>query len=703
MRAMIEINNFQAYSKKQKTLMPIKTFSPYLRKLHIFFLAGSVTKLVFTKLQMPALKKTAVATVGIIAFLTLSTSLFVNFGLYRASLTIEAKTIEPTNTPEIYRHSLTGDSLLEKHGLQSNPGGWAQLFDGNGQLLTKRSSMEALSANATYGFFVTQSALYLKIAHGAIPENVNSKYIFSRPLQPNWSITICALYLVLVSAALFRFDFRKQDHWELIHALFLISLFSVLLWSSIHAPGGFFVNAFGGGIEAFRDDDPGGWYLASAHELGRTPAVFIGHPGIPMQIGLWMIQKFVYLFTDSSFTYSEAIASNIFYVQVLSKTMCSLAFIGASLVLCKITSLLFNNRFIGVLASLFFSTSFFFVYYMTRISTEGFATLFFLLTFLFILMAHQRSDNSRMVSAFAFFACFFSIFALYSKIHLMGPLPFFALACLIFTHFRTSTIRQLLTMVIACLMGAFIAWLCLDPFMDWPSFNSQWAPFGLVSGEKENIPTWESYYLTALGIMKAVADFLAQLDIEKTLPITDYKHFSFAFGSVAMLLFVSSFFWRSLRKNIIFVAMSLYAALTIVIFLYKGMAHHYLFSFLAVASISSAFVIYQITEKTSDGTPVRRGLFAFFLVFLLNIDGFRVAMNSHTHREISNAGLGSLPVYTALSRLSPGETLADMHLLSIPKLVGVFTQDSYNLGPPSKLVEALSQFEIPPKTAAAAK
>lgn len=651
--------------------------------------AREFAKRILKMLQPRTPLQSATVAIGVITFFILAASVYVNLGIYRASLTLEPKTIEATDDPVIYRYSLTGNSLLEKHGLQSSPGGWAQLIDSNGQPLTKRANMEALSANATNGFFVTQEALYFKTSQGAAANSDNIRYTFTRPLLPNWSITVWALYLLLASVAVLRFALKKQDHWSLIHALVLISLFSTLLWSSLHAPGGFFVNTFGGGIEAFRDDDPGGWYLASAHELGRMPTVFFGHPGIPMQIGLWMVQRFVYLFTDSSFSYSEAIAANIFYVQVLSKTMCSLAFIGASLVLCKIATLLFNNRFIGVLASLFFSTSFFFVYYMTRVSTEGFATLFFLLTFLFILMAYQRSDNPRTVSAFAFLACFFSVFAFYSKLHLMGPLPFFALACLIFTHFRTSTARQLLTMIIASLAGAFVAWLCLEPFMDWPSFNSQWAPFGLVSGEKENVPAWKSYYLTGLNVTKSALDFLAQLDIEMTLPITDYRHFSFAFGSVAMLLFAFSFFWRALRKNIIFVALSLYAAFTVIIFLYKGMAYHYLFSFLAVASISSAFVIYQITEKTSDGIPARHGLFAFLLVFLLNIDGFRVAMNSHTHREISNAGSGSLPIYTALSRLSPGETLGPS-MGSIPKLVGVFTQNTHNLGAPSKLVDALN-------------
>jgi hypothetical protein len=665
----------------------------HLKKLPSLLKHTSITQHVFTKLHALSLVQLLITATGTLAAVTILVSLYVNLGLYRPSLALETKIIESTDTPFIYRYSLTGDSLLEKKGLSSSPGGWAQLFINDGQQFSKQSSIEELSANPGNGFFVTPSALYFKTAQGNTPKTEGVRYTFSRPLQANWPITVLALYFALVAVTLFRFTSSYKERWVLIHDLVLISLFFSLLWSTFQAPGGFFVNSLGGNIDLWRDDDPGGWYIASAHELGRNPIVFAGHPAIPMQIGLWIIQKVVRFFANSSFSYSEAIAANIFYVQVLSKTMCSLAFIGASLILCKIGTLLFNNRFIGVMASLLFSTSFFSVFYMTKVSTEGFTVLFFLLSFLFVLMAHQHSSNPRSVSMFAFLACFFSVFAFYSKIHLMGALPFFVLTCLIVIHFRTLRWRPLLTMGAAGLLGMIAAWLCLEPFMDWTSFNSIWAPFGLV--EDTNTSAWNRYYHTIFAVAKSALDLAAQITNENTLPITTPKRLSFEFGSTAALLFVISFCWPTVRRNIVFSALSLYGIFTIIIFFYKGFAFHYLFPFLAVASISSAFVIHQITEKNTDGSPARHGLFAFLLVFLLNIDGFRVAMNSHSHREQSNSD--SLPIYAALSRLSPGETLGDKGLLSIPKLVGVFTQDTYNLGAPSKLVEALSQFEILPK------
>ena len=667
--------------------------SSCLEKSQLFSSAKEMAIHIFKKLQTHTSLQASIVAVG--ALLILSASLYVNLGLFRASLDLEPKLIEATGDPATYRYPLTGNSLLEKKSMLSLPGGWAKFYDGNSRLFVKSATREALIEKPGNRFFVTQEALYFTVSDDADPRLNDSRYRFERPLQPKWSFTAWAVFVLLTAAAVYRFQAKGIDRWVLIHDVILIALFSSLLWSTLKAPGGSFINSYGGSVDMWQDDDPGGWYIASAHELGRKPVVFAGHPAIPLQIGLSLIQRTVSIFADSAFTYSEAVAANIFYVQVLSRAMCMLAFIAASLVLRKVATLLFNNRFIGMMASLLFSTSFFSVYIMTRVSTEGFTMLFFLLTFLFVILACKHIDKSNLVLMYSFLACFASMFAFYSKIQLMGPLPFFAFACFVLFYFQTSSWRHYLTMMSFCLLGFVSSWLFLEPYMDWPSFHIMWMPHGLSMDA--NIPAWRNYYRTTLAVAKLIFDSIGNISVENTLPIADHKRISFAFGSATGLLFIVSFFWASIRKNKVFVAMGIYSALTVGIFLYrsKGLdfhGFHYLFPFLAVASISSAFVIHQITEKNADGLPNNHGLFALLIVLLLNINGFQIAINSHKHRAQSNAD--ALQIYEALSRLSPRETI--MSSVNIPAAVGINTRNTYNLGEPSKLEDALRRLAISP-------
>lgn len=148
--------------------------------------------------------------------------------------------------------------------------------------------------------------------------------------------------------------------------------------------------------------------------------------------------------------------------------------------------------------------------------------------------------------------------------------------------------------------------------------------------------------------------------------------------------------------------MCLYAAATVGLFFYRGFSmndfsiavtqnfggFHYLFEFFALASISSAFVIDQITQKNAGGSPKLHGFFALLLVCLLNLNGFFIVMDMHRNRMQSNAE--ALPIYGSLSRLEPQETIPSP--TGIAGILGMnISIHSYNLGEPSKLECALDR------------
>jgi hypothetical protein len=648
------------------------------------------------------LLKSAIILCGIISFLAVSASLYVNSGLYRAKRILDPQKIQAAGRAGIYQYPLADYSQKEKVYTQLIPGGGARFYGGNGKPFAKRKTFDALLQMPGDGFFVTPEMLFFTVTDGSDPRLSAAGYRFERPVVPNWSVTALTVFFLLASIAAYRFRVRNYELWSMVHTLVFIALFSAILWSTLRAPGGAFLNIYGGTVGMWYDSDPGTWYLTTAHELGRKPPVYPGHPGIPLLIGLALIQKTVAFFADDAFAYSEAIAANIFYVQVLSRMMCMLIFVAAALVLRKIATLMFGSKLVGMVASLLFFTSFFSVYYMNRVSPEGFAVLFFLLAFLFLLLAQRNNDRPLRVSAYAFLACFSSVVAFYSKMHLMGGLPFFIAAILILSFFRTLIARDYLVMLCTCLLGFVSAWLCLDRYMDWAAFNAYWY---ISSQATPDIPLWTLYYHKALDISSKIIKFMGMLSLQSLLPITDNSRTAFAFGSGLAICFLTSFLWKTIRSNKVFIAMCLYAVFTVGVFFYRGFSmgdfasevggvivqnfggFHYLLLFLAVASLASSFVINQITQKNDDGSPKWHGFFVLLLVCLLNINGFLVAMDMHRHRIQSNAE--TLPLYGLLSRLEPKETIPAT--VRIPVLLGMDVNTYYKFGEPSKLEEALDR------------
>lgn len=67
------------------------------------------------------------------------------------------------------------------------------------------------------------------------------------------------------------------------------------------------------GIELWLDSDPGAWYLQSGHQIGRVPAVFFGHPGIPLKLGNHFVQKIIYhIYHGAGESYTDCIVRELY-------------------------------------------------------------------------------------------------------------------------------------------------------------------------------------------------------------------------------------------------------------------------------------------------------------------------------------------------------------------------------------------------------
>src|SRR5208282_1231771 len=87
----------------------------------------------------------------------------------------------------------------------------------------------------------------------------------------------------------------KPRAFAALAALSAAALALAWLWSSLAPCGGWVNEVFGSPL--WNQSDPGGYYLPSAHELGRYGGrlVYPGHPGLILQVLLRLIQSALYL------------------------------------------------------------------------------------------------------------------------------------------------------------------------------------------------------------------------------------------------------------------------------------------------------------------------------------------------------------------------------------------------------------------------
>jgi hypothetical protein len=212
---------------------------------------------------------------------------------------------------------------------------------------------------------------------------------------------------------------------------------------SYYVPCGNWVNTIFG-WDMWENNDPGGYYFASAHQVfSRRDLLYPGHPGLPLQILLHVIQKSYYwirsLFGER-LTFTGTVAHHIQSVFFLSSlAVCASHLFSFWLLYCLGKKLLRSERG-ALLGTWCYASSFPVLYYYWRISPEPLAVSCLLGMMLCLWRYRECVAQAERSSAltYAVYAGALAIGGVLSKFHLLFGSPVVGLLFVI-VHSRSSS------------------------------------------------------------------------------------------------------------------------------------------------------------------------------------------------------------------------------------------------------------------------
>jgi len=481
-------------------------------------------------------------------------------------------------------------------------------------------------------------------------------------------------------------------------AFFSVVVFCLILafFSSYFAPG-FSEGNLVAGILFWSDHDPGAWYLQSAHEILRKPTVYFGHPGLPMQLGNALVQKIVYfIYHGEHESYAACVIRKLYLVQVLSRTLITCMWIATAWMVKSVTLKLFRNKDTGYIAGILFLTSFPVIYYINRISPEPYMMFFFLLSFYCLMLVKEycHAGDWKKTLFFSCAATFAAVSAFYSKIQLFGPLPVFIFISLIIFLLKPLSWPRLVGVLFLSMISLLLTAICFEPFMDWLSFAREWPPIARQWPPTapwrvgQNIAGPKDILFAGLNVISQFVSVLSKITFHNILPFTDKSRLVFATEYGLILAYLSSFFYRVIRKNNFLIAMNIYIIFPTYVFLYRGGGltfdgFHYLFPLLAVCCIQAAYVINAITNAPLNIPNWKTTMGSLFVVLIIHFTAVVFVVSAHQNRMVQ--GRMARQVYVALAELKPGECLPVKWQNSLTS-IGITTGNNYNSGV-SSLIE----------------
>lgn len=260
------------------------------------------------------------------------------------------------------------------------------------------------------------------------------------------------------------------------------------------APFGVWPNRIFGMISWY-EYDPGSAYVDAAHELnwGEAP-LFVGHPGTTLLVLLSAMQHGYYaLASEGGYSFTEFIARNLQTVFLLSKLLMTvLHFVSFWMVFAAARTLLRNER-AAFFAALGYATSLPVLYYLSRISVEPLVVIFLLASFLAVWKWQDRALEGRTRSAlwFAGLAGAAAVSGALTKLHFLGPLPFFLAFYLLAGSRREDQGDVIGTPLRARALGVFcgsgtVLALVYFQLIDWTAFLRVWNAIATAG----NSPNW---------------------------------------------------------------------------------------------------------------------------------------------------------------------------------------------------------------------
>ncbi|MCP4200401.1 MAG: hypothetical protein GY769_00515 [bacterium] len=220
---------------------------------------------------------------------------------------------------------------------------------------------------------------------------------------------------------------RERSFWLTLWTVYLVTAgaFSAL------APIGHWRNRMFG-FFLWWDNDPGGSYLSSAHELFASEGspLFPGHPGLTLQMLLYGVEQVFFLMKAGRGEELTAfVARNLHQFGLLARTLMTLLHLVSFYALFRFSRRLFDSARAARLAVVGYATSLPVLYFLSRISVEPLMVIFFLATFLGLWNYREclsRGAGLRAIG-FAAVAAALAVSGVVTKFHFLAPLPVFGL------------------------------------------------------------------------------------------------------------------------------------------------------------------------------------------------------------------------------------------------------------------------------------
>lgn len=356
------------------------------------------------------------------------------------------------------------------------------------------------------------------------------------------------------------------------------------------SPGGNWGNAIlGHGFTA--EADPGSFYVISAHELVNPVGhpLFVGHPGIPLQALLHVVQRSYFLIAGGDAEFAPFVARHLETVYVLSKVAVSAFSLASIWIVFTLAQRLGLGPFGATAAALGYATCFPFLFYISRISVESQAVCFGLGSWLCLFAAedsHGPTRRNRSTLWMAACGCATAL-ALLTKLNQTAILVVLMPIGILISN---ASRRLQVFWFAAFAGGAGLILLAASPVMDWSYFLSTWSTPGIDPGAKvSRVDAIEQIGLKLWSVFANLSTSLGRLSLRPQAGFNGmFNLLESVFITIGLIAGVLHVRRQGLSKRWLLIAA--FVAWTLLMWWYRGttafqLAFHYLFFFMALMAV----------------------------------------------------------------------------------------------------------------------